>query len=577
MTDWRWLTLCMILACGCGTRVNNSAKTSTGPVTRGDPWPAAAAELARQPDAITARRILNQINADLDAANQPLPKISPDDLKSLTAKLRPSPEELRDWESAHFTPMDAIYLGECLYFAAVAQSLDVESLPAPAKAQAAFDWVCRQMYLRPWLYQTPRGPILMPPMPPQLALRRGYGTGIERGMAFLALARQLGLEPVLIGPRGSDDKRRWDFKPNATQGRGPFWAVGIRDAADTLLFDPWAGLPIRDGQAIARLNAAKANPAPIVNWFTVHSAPEPVKAEDVTAAEAFFTAPFSAFTPRIRLLESKFSETAVKLAATPPGESIPWYGPAIDVDPFADTRALAMGTPKDEGGFNPAPPQEQFTFLLAMVEPFSDGQFALPPELPAAARERFLLVAKSFYKTKLLDLNIPERIQRGQFNEAIRLLIDVERQCARLSEQLRSDPGVTRPIAEWYSRAAEAYDQRRLANLPENRARLPDADAAVNALWEGSAPINIAAYGAAADAARPDIAYLLALAKHEQAERAQTRAIRGGAPDKAAPDWAVARDAWARYQDAARKTDTIRNTHAQALAARAANPTGALR
>ena len=42
------------------------------------------------------------------------------------AKLNPSPEEAKDWCGAIFTPMDANYVGECLFFRAVAASLDVD-------------------------------------------------------------------------------------------------------------------------------------------------------------------------------------------------------------------------------------------------------------------------------------------------------------------------------------------------------------------------------------------------------------------------------------------------------------------
>src|SRR5205085_2486478 len=220
-----------------------------------------------------------------EAIDQTLSRMSGETIEKLSPRFNPSADEVRDWAAKTFTPMDGNHLGEALYFRAVARSLDLEGISDERKAAAAFDWVCRQMYLRPWMMPGPQGSLIqMPAIPPQEALRRGYGTGVEREMAFLALARQLGLDALLVGPHGAEAKRRYEPKPDGTLHRGLFWAVGVRIDNDAILFDPWHGesFPGPDGQGIARLSAAKATPSLIINWLSTKKLPYPAALDDVT-------------------------------------------------------------------------------------------------------------------------------------------------------------------------------------------------------------------------------------------------------------------------------------------------------
>ncbi len=554
--------LAVLLAIGC-TRVDNGSSTAvSGPAKPVDPWPVAAEEFNRTPDIATARRVIHQLNSALDAQNQSLPAMDTD---ALVAKLHPSDDEVKDWSLKSFSGMDANYLGQCLFFRQVAASLDVDDLPVPERAKAAFDWVCRQMYLRPWILSTPQGQAPMPPIPPQFALRRGYGSGAEREMAFFALARQLGLDPVLVGPPGLETKARFD----GSSPRGVFWAVGVRDGDDVILFDPWIGEVMP-----AKLKAAKATPQLVTAWIESKKSPFTVPPEAVASAVGYFAVPLNAVTPRMKLLEEK---TGLKLAVSVPDGPI--YSPTVNDDPYSLPHVLGSFTPKDEGGYDAKPlGPNQLAFLVSQIEP--QGPAAVlpaPAELTnESARQHFRGSEGMEYKAMLFDSGLRERQQRGQFNEVVRQLGELDRNFARLTENVRAE---SEALREWYAATNKAYVDLALTNLPENAARRPEAQAQINQVWNPKGPAGVAVRNAIAVLAANDLAYLFALSKHEQAERTQTRFHKSGDGVRAAADWAVAKDAWDRYFANAARFEAHhpgRNAHARKLADRAktlaANP-----
>lgn len=562
-------------ACGC-TRVDNSG--GGGGVVQPkaiDPWPAAIGELARQPDTVTARRVLNQLNGGLAAIDRTLPEITADELGIIKNAFRPSPDELGDLTAKGFTPMDGNHLGESLFFREVARSLDVGSLPPEQQARIAFDWVCRQMYFRPWSLMSPEGPVPVPPSPPRAALRRGFGSGIEREFAFLALARQLGLNAVLIGPPGAENARRWELRPDRTIGRGPFWAVGVKVDDDYLLFDPWAGaaIPTPDGKGIMRLSAAKATPALATAWIDSRLPAYPVKSEAVAASEPYFTAPINSFTPRMRVLEEQLAaEFGVKLAAAiPPGVAV--HGPAHATDPFALPHVLGSFTPRDDGGYDTTPQgPQQLAWLAALADTPPPESFLIPDDVPAPGHEAFRGRAAALFKQYFSEGGYRDRIHRGQFNEVVRQLVELDRKFAGIRDAVRNDSSLGAEIQKWYATAREAYDALQRSALPENAADKPAARAAVDALWGNNMPVYAVIQAAVAEVGGREAAYLLALAKHEQAERSQIRLLRQSSDAnaaRAAADWAAARAAWSQVLDDVHP-DEARLEHARRLTARAA-------
>lgn len=585
------IVLMLVVSSGCTRVKNDQKKQDEGTARKVDPWGTASSELAAQPDTIAARRALTQLNTDLEATNQSLPVMLPEKIAALSGHLPPSPDEARDWGARSFTPMDANYLGECLFFRTVARNLELDRLSDEAKARAAFAWVCRQMYLRQWILGQP-----MPPVPPQDALRRGYGTGLERAYTFLALARQISatktnarapetqLDAVLIGAPGAESKRAWNLTPNAPLVRGPFWAVGVRINDDVLLFDPWIGEPIPGpgGKGIATLSAAKSNLSFVTSWLESRKNAYPLKSEDIFNAVCYVSVPFSAFTPRMKELETKLAgEFGVRVATSPddlavklvrlPGGPARWFAPPVQEDPFSPPHMLGSFTPKADGGFDPTPAgPQQLAAVLAQFGSFAPNMFVIPSNLKDQdARIAFYGTCEAQYRALIVEPGFRDRLQRGQFSEVVRLLVELDRTLANARDRARSMSDTD----QWFTTANQAYEKLRLSRLPENIAERPNAEAAVKGLWGNNSQGLTIAMACVAETGNQDVAYLLALCKHEEAERSQMRAQKDAKfARKAAEDWAVARDAWARFLERAKDHETVhpgRMDHATALAARA--------
>src|SRR5262249_43332740 len=148
------------------------------------------------------------------------------------------------------------------YLRDAAKSLNLTGLPPEKQAEYAFAWVCRQVYLHPWLRALGGNTFEPTALPPTAVLRRGFGSGLERMYVFLALLQHLGLDGCRVGPpdaakihvRLSEAEVKYPTV-GLPVPRGPFWAVGVRVGNDVRLFDPWRSEPFP-----VTLNQLKANP-----------------------------------------------------------------------------------------------------------------------------------------------------------------------------------------------------------------------------------------------------------------------------------------------------------------------------
>ena len=125
------------------------------------------------------------------------------------------------------------------------------------RAELAFAWAVRQVRVQPPFPETTGNE----PIPPGFALRRGWGSELERALVFLAVLEQFGLEDdsasalhgALVYCPGADKKQR-------------LWACGVAvgNKPNALyLFDPRLGLPVPDskGKGIATLEMARSDVA----------------------------------------------------------------------------------------------------------------------------------------------------------------------------------------------------------------------------------------------------------------------------------------------------------------------------
>lgn len=599
------LALSTLALTGCPKPgVRPEEKTKGSQQAKSDPWEAAAKRLAKETDPAGIRGTLNKLAEDLVARPDVPgpPGLSADAEKALAPLARLAPEDLEVVRPAAYTAGDAAYLSESLYLRDAARAIDPVGLPPADQARAAFAWACRQVYLRSWVMDDGR---FVPAVPPTYVLRRGWGSGLERATVALALFQQLGLDAGLVGPPDVADKSvgyspPWVTVKDSPTAPGPFWAVAVRVGADVLLFDPFGGRAFP-----APLAQVKANPDLLKPWVDDKDHPWKVPADVVKQATVYLSVPLPALAPRMATLEERTkaelgANLAVDLkalrdrfmAAPPAGPGLTdvkvWNPPN---DGLAYPRVLASFLPPDEGG-NDRRPQGQRLVDLYPTSRIPARELILAPGVlpeglmfPTIAL-RLTSAAGQGYDNAFLTASSPiERLQRGQLQDATRMLTERQDGYARGQEQIRN---VTQEqLDDWVRRANKVYGDLRRAEYPDPNQPRPNpptdpavaaARIAVEDFWRTTGPVASAI--AARITARVGLAeasYLLALAKHEEAERQQLRAEKADAGSAArarataANAWAEAANTWRSYLDQASNLPGLeaRAAHARRLAARA--------
>ena len=156
---------------------------------------------------------------------------------------------------------------------------------------------------------------------------------------------------------------------------------------------------------------------------------------------------------------------------------------------------------------------------------------------------------------------------RGRFDDATRKLVEVQEQVRYQKDLAQSDPDLNQKMEQWFVEAvkAQADLQRARRQNPPNPGELEAAEKRLGELWLGAGnlpptvegeerrpvrgPVRrfpvwlVFVLGRAADPMGAEATYLLALAKHERAERAQARLART-APGKTGREERDAKAAW---------------------------------
>lgn len=577
---------------------DNDAKTGPGAAQKADPWDAAAKRVRKETDAAAVRTTLGKLAEEIAARPDlpPVPALTPDAEKLLAPLARLAPEDLEVVRPATFSGGDAAYVAACLYLRDAVRAVDPVGLPPAEAANAGFAWVCRQVYLQPWVTDDGR---FVPAVPPTYVLRRGWGTGYERATVALALFQQLGLDAALVGPPDAADRPVGFMPPWADQKpelSGPFWAVAVRAGADVLLFDPVGGRPFP-----GTLAQVKANPDLLKPWADDKARPWKVPADVVKQATLYQSAPLPALAPRTAAVEEKtkadvgavlavdLKAQRERFAAAPGvGEVKVWNPPG---DGLAYPRVSASFLPAEDGGSDRRPPGQRLLDLyqgaLFPRQAFT-GPDVLPRELTAQpARDRLILTAASDYAAAFLNPPTPrEKLQRGQHQDAAVFLSARQDGFARGQEQVRN--ATPEQLEAWVKTANDLYRNLRNAEFPDPNQTRPNpptdpavaaARAAVEEFWKTTGAVAQAIMGrATARLGLAEASYLLALTKHEEAERQQLRAEKAPAADAprakaaAALAWAEAANTWQSYLDLSANLPGLdaRTAHARGLSARAA-------
>jgi hypothetical protein len=567
------------LSGGCSKPVSTHASNDSS-APKGDPWKAAAARLKKDTDFAACKQALAALNSEVSRQEgEKFPAATPDQLAALAALVPLSAADREELSGAAFSTHDPAYVADCLYLRDAARSLDLAGLPPEQQADLAFAWVCRQVYLHPW----PRnvGAYYEPTvLPPTAVLRRGFGSGIERMYVLLALLQQLGLDGCLVGGPGAGDVQSrqgppidYPTVPKLRVPRGPFWAAGVRAGGDVRLFDPFRGKPFP-----VTLNQLKANPGAAKAWFEDKANFSGATPDDAKRATAYLAVPVNALSPRMALFDAKMKgELGARFAydlkalgamraAFPDPKPAFWNPPQDD---FAYGRAARSYLPLGMGGGDRTPFSPERLYESSLREQLSPGVFTLPPEvaaeLPDNSRVRLELRSRAAPLLAISFLEPPtprERIQRGQFQDAAVDLVGKQEAFAAGLERLRTADAAqqAQEIREWVERTNQLYDDlTRAESVTKDQKAAAEVAAQINQQWK-QRPAQLVIDKLSAEVGRAEAAYLLALCKHEQAERLQVRLRRAG-PD-AARVKADALDAWRTALSAWRTYEQFSTAHA---------------
>jgi hypothetical protein len=591
------LLLSVALFGGCSKPVTNNASNENAG-TKVDPWKAAAARLKKDTDLAAAKQALATINSDAgQQEGEKLPAAAPEQLAALSAMVPLSPADREEISGAAFSNHDPAYVADCLYLRDAARALDVAGLPPERQADLAFAWVCRQVYLHPWLWQLNDQTFRTTALPPTAVLRRGYGSGLERTYVFLALLQQLGLDGCLIG-RPEAGHSTEQFQVNAViktaedraavagvAPRGPFWAAGVRVGNDVRLFDPYRGQPFP-----VTLGQLKVNPDAAKGWFEDKANLSGAKLDDAKKATAFLAVPVNSLSPRMALFDAKMkAELGARFAfdlkslgamraAFPDPKPAFWNPPD---DPFAYGRASRSYLPLEAGGGDRTPASGgPRLYELSLREQIPASVFRVPADLTPGAAQKLAGVAATMLAASFLEPPNPrERVQRGRFQEAAVDLVTKQEAFARGLERLRTEDAgqQAEEIRAWVTQTNQLYDElTRAQSIAKDPVAAAQAASQIENQWK-QRPAQLIVDKLSAEVGRAEAAYLLGLCKHEQAERLQVRAERAGADGvRARADaldaWRTARDAWRTYEQLSSAHEGFpgRAAHARKLSEEAA-------
>ncbi len=405
---------------------------------------------------------------------------------------------------------------------------------------------------------------------------------------FLAFLHQAGLDGCFLGPPDAANTPAGyvayapDKKSYLTGSpRGPFWAVGVRierdKKNDIKLYDPWRGEAFP-----ATLNQLKANPESHKAWFEDPAAVSGMSAGDATTAAMCLAVPVNSLSPRMAMLEKKIKEAVdVKLVINPKEQRdrFPYPKPSFwnpPNDQFAYGRVGRTFLPKDQGGeadrYDPARRMLFDLYIRSLLPP---AERVVPADLLrnqavlADIKERIEERVKAAYHVVFLQPPTPrELVQRGQFQDALRTLVQRQDEFSKSLLRVRNTEEAERKMREWAETATELY--RSLGSDPRARQRIDD-------VWnsQGAALVLDRAVG---EAGQADAVLLLALCRHEQAERAQSRLDHATGPDTdklrqaAGLAWDNALHEWSGYREQfahIHNASKARSEHIRLLAERA--------
>ncbi len=194
---------------------------------------------------------------DDDWSLDPLVAQLPDELRDVTV--------VRNLGEVQFPPSDGVDLQQIVWLSAIAARSRGEEGQPVAIASRLFDWVVRNI-------QIDRDNAAEVPHMPRDCLLLGHGTAQDRAWIFSLLARQQGLDVVVLSLASGDDSA----EPR-------FWLPALLADGELYLYDVRLGSPIPwpDGRPVATLNNVLADDGLLRRLDIAPDRIYPVKAADL--------------------------------------------------------------------------------------------------------------------------------------------------------------------------------------------------------------------------------------------------------------------------------------------------------
>lgn len=216
--------------------------------------------------------LLSTIDPELAKDDRLAPLITPDALAAMIVQ-----------------PHEGRLLQEAVWLRDVGRWSQGESFDDVARATAIFDWMVRNVQLE--------ADSASLPYRPWETLVFGHGTAEQRAWLFSIMARQLGMNVVVL-----------EVPDPQAAGKTKFWLSALVNDGKLYLFDTRLGLPIpgKEGQGVATLADLQADPA-LLRKLDLEDAKYPITEEQLKHVTVHVVADPFDLSRRAAAIESKLS------------------------------------------------------------------------------------------------------------------------------------------------------------------------------------------------------------------------------------------------------------------------------
>jgi hypothetical protein len=219
--------------------------------------------------------------------------------------------------------MDGDFLKEATWLRDISNANRGDKLDDLSTAEHLFDWTVRniQLVAPPKSKSTPKQiditPYILNRHSPSDILLEGYGTAEQRAWIFILLARQQGLDAVLLATPDADH-------PDQPRPWLPALLHKDGDHEQLYLFDSSLGLPIPGpgGKGIATLAEAIDDPTVLGHLDLDDSHHYPIKAAEAKQAIALVEASPGYLAKRMKILEMQLVGTERMVLSSSPAETV---------------------------------------------------------------------------------------------------------------------------------------------------------------------------------------------------------------------------------------------------------------